>query len=449
MSARARPAFAAWWQRLLLSSLYFSHILSVGQIRAKLAKAVPAGDPQSNAVKQLLADVSVISQLDAGTGIQRVVRELLQQLIAHPPHGFEVRLISESPWLGYRYAESYHAKLVGKRYDSCRSGFVQVRNGDVFLGMDLATHSLPRRHRQLARWKMAGVRFCFLIYDLLPATHPEWFDAGSVKRYRNWIRTVSIFADYAACISQSVAAELEQWLKSAYGSSAISSLSITHFHLSGDLCNHGSDSNLHIEQQCHTNIPNKRPVVLMVGTIEPRKGYEQVISSFELLWKEGSDVSLAIVGREGWHVRELIHKIRAHPELHKRLVWLENATDETLIELYRTTSGLLMASEGEGFGLPIVEAARYGKPILARDIPVFREIAREHAQYFSSTDPTVLAGDIRNWLDLIRNGKAISSSDIGRLTWRESSQQLLRAISLDRELPAIDSESPRMGKAST
>jgi len=91
---------------------------------------------------------------------------------------------------------------------------------------------------------------------------------------------------------------------------------------------------------------------------------------------------------------------------------------------------LLIASQGEGFGLPIIEAAQYGKPILARDIPVFREIAGEHAQYFSSTTPTALASDIAAWLDLIKEKRAVSSAGIGRLTWKESANQMLDSLGI-------------------
>ncbi len=63
--------------------------------------------------------------------------------------------------------------------------------------------------------------------------------------------------------------------------------------------------------------------------------------------------------------------------------------------MYDAAQCLLAASEAEGFGLPLIEAAQHGLPVMARDIPVFREVAGDHAFYFDGTDPEHLADAIR------------------------------------------------------
>src|SRR3546814_20205534 len=96
----------------------------------------------------------------------------------------------------------------------------------------------------------------------------------------------------------------------------------------------------------------------MVGTLEPRKAHAQAIAAFESLWARGTDIALVIVGKLGWRVDGLPDRLRRHPEFGKRLFWLEGISDEFLEQLYARTSFLLGASEGEGFGLPLIEAAR-------------------------------------------------------------------------------------------
>ena len=82
--------------------------------------------------------------------------------------------------------------------------------------------------------------------------------------------------------------------------------------------------------------------------------------------------------------------------------------------------------KAEGFGLPLVEAAQHGLPIIARDIPLFREVAGEHAYYFLGEDPKGLANTLRTWLSL---GHAVpASTDLLRMTWQQSSRQLLDII---------------------
>jgi len=68
----------------------------------------------------------------------------------------------------------------------------------------------------------------------------------------------------------------------------------------------------------------------------------------------------------------LIERLRGHVESGRRLRWIEAGDDADLLAAYRCSSVLLAASCGEGFGLPLVEAAASGLPILARDIAVFR-----------------------------------------------------------------------------
>ena len=121
-----------------------------------------------------------------------------------------------------------------------------------------------------------------------------------------------------------------------------------------------------------------RPSLLMVGTLEPRKGHTQALDAFELLWADGVEANLVIIGHEGWHVEDLVSRLTRHRFAGKYLFWLSQADDHVLSLAYKDRR-LLAASEGEGFGLPLIEAARYGLPILARDLPVFREVAGKHA----------------------------------------------------------------------
>ena len=119
-------------------------------------------------------------------------------------------------------------------------------------------------------------------------------------------------------------------------------------------------------------------------------------------------------------------RIQDHPEHDKRLYWLPGISDEMLEHVYHSARALLAASEGEGFGLPLIEAAQHGLPIIARDIPIFREVAGEGAYYFCGEDPTALANALLRWLSL--GDAAPASTGIPWLTWRQSSSQLLDTV---------------------
>jgi glycosyltransferase involved in cell wall biosynthesis len=161
----------------------------------------------------------------------------------------------------------------------------------------------------------------------------------------------------------------------------------------------------------------------MVGTIEPRKGYSQVLDAFDRLWAEGGDYNLVFVGKEGWNVEPLVSRVLHHPEYTSRLHWYQGLSDEGLVVLYEQSSCLIAASEGEGFGLPLIEAAQFDLPIIARDIPVFREVAEGAAYFFKASNGAELVRVIESWLELFSEAKAPPSKHLSYLSWDQSAKK--------------------------
>jgi glycosyltransferase involved in cell wall biosynthesis len=383
-------------------------------------------DRGAAASRQLLIDVSVIVREDARTGIQRVVRALLAQLLENPPPGWAVRLVRATKYRGYRTAPA----LNGLPWSGAGAGApLHVGRGDVFLGLDLSAHLVPRHFGQLARWKKQGVALYFMVYDLLPVLHPQWFNPRTQRHFARWLRAVALLADGAVCISESVRNELESHLAERYHLPT-HSIGLHHIHLGGDLRASVPSQGRPAAFDAWLSGLGSRPSVVMVGTLEPRKGHAQALSAFEQLWAQGEDVNLIIAGKPGWKVEDLLARIRQHPELGQRLHWLDHPSDEALEVLYRHADGALMASKAEGFGLPLVEAACHGRPVLARDIPVFREVGANAARYFSGNDPQSLAAALRQWLaDMQTHGRRTGPA-IPWQTWSDSARQLLACLPL-------------------
>jgi glycosyltransferase involved in cell wall biosynthesis len=80
----------------------------------------------------------------------------------------------------------------------------------------------------------------------------------------------------------------------------------------------------------------------------------------------------------------------------------------------------------EGFGLPLVEAAQYGAPVIASDIGVFREMGRAEISYFKALDAESLADCVND--ALLAEKKALQ---IPPLTWRESCETLMNMLRAD------------------
>ena len=272
-----------------------------------------------------------------------------------------------------------------------------------------------------------GIALHFVVYDMLPLLQPKAFAYGSTELFRQHVATIAGQADSLLCISRAVADELAHWL-AAHPVERVTPLRIGYFHLGADLAASAPSAGLDPNAQHVFDRIARRPTLLMVGTVEPRKGHDQALAACELLWSRKVELNLVIVGKPGWLVEGLIRKIERHPQLDEQLFWFPGASDEMLTRLYESCSALLAASRGEGFGLPLIEAARHGLPIIARDLPVFREVGGEHAWYFDGADAGALADAIDTWLALLAAGQAPQSAAMPWLDWAGSARQLVASV---------------------
>jgi glycosyltransferase involved in cell wall biosynthesis len=211
-------------------------------------------------------------------------------------------------------------------------------------------------------------------------------------------------------------------------------LPISFFHLGADVENSVPTLGLPDDADTVLSALSQAPSFLSVGTIEPRKGHAQTLAAFELLWSEGVNVNLVIVGKQGWMMESLVSRLKSHKLLNKRLFWLQGISDEYLEKVYGASTCLLAASEGEGFGLPLIEAANQRLPIIARDIPIFREVAGEYAYFFNGLQPEMLADAIHQWLGLYAAEAAPKSDNMPWQKWRQSTRQLLAAMQISERV---------------
>jgi glycosyltransferase involved in cell wall biosynthesis len=269
----------------------------------------------------------------------------------------------------------------------------------------------------------------FVVYDILLVNRPDWAPEEAAVGLKNWLTAISQVASGLLCISESVANDVRLWLKN--NPPKRNQLPhIASFHLGADVENSAPSSGMPQDAVQILKAIKSKTSFLTVGTLEPRKGHLQTLAAFELLWAQHIDVNLVIVGKKGWMVDALAERINSHVEQGKRLFWLDGISDEYLENIYKASACLVSASEGEGFGLPLIEAAKQGIPILARDLPVFREVAGEHAFYFTGLAAQDLALAVKDWLNLQPHKCLPDSKLIPILTWAQSAAQLVSQLPL-------------------
>jgi glycosyltransferase involved in cell wall biosynthesis len=401
------------------------------QLSACIARAADPTQP-----RQLLVDVTAIARHDLKTGIERVVRQQVRALLRAALPGWRVEpvyLSDEGGRWHYRYARRYTAQLLGIQ-GQFQDPAADTSSGDVFYSADYSpgTVAAAAAAGLYAHWRARGVSVNFLVHDLLPVLRPEFFPAGADRTHAGFLDCIAANSDRLIAISAAVREELHAWLSQRSTLPAMPRLAVLH---------HGADIDEGAAAPAADDAALLRfaelPSFLMVGTIEPRKGHLQALDAFEQLWAEGVQANLVIVGSEGWKplaalerrtIPLIVERLRNHPQQGRHLAWLQGLDDHALQQLYRDSACLLVPSEGEGFGLPLIEAARQGLPVMARDLPVFREVAGDHACYFSSTDGAGLAQALRDWLALDAQGTAPASAAMPWQTWADNAAALLEVV---------------------
>lgn len=233
----------------------------------------------------------------------------------------------------------------------------------------------------LGPWLAArGLRPVFLIHDLIPITHPEFCRPGEAARHRermiNALNSASgvivnsrdtgrELADFAQREALPVPPCVVAWL----GTEEIPRV---------------------------TRRTDARPYFVMVGTIEARKNHLLVLDVWRDLVARLGDRApeLVIIGQRGWEAEEAIARLDQLGAMASHVRELGRCDDATMHRLIANAQAVLMPSFIEGYGLPLVEALKQAVPVIATDLPVFREIAGDIPTYLPAVDR-------QRWVDTI------------------------------------------------
>jgi alpha-1,3-rhamnosyl/mannosyltransferase len=168
--------------------------------------------------------------------------------------------------------------------------------------------------------------------------------------------------------------------------------------------------------------------LLYVGTLKPHKNVPTLIRAFGMLAEtRRQSLTLVLVTRPDPRYTEV-------PRLIERLglgaaVRLASGlSDADLACLYQSAEALVMPSEYEGFGLPLLEAMAAGTAVVASDIPVFHELAGPAAVYFDPRQPERLAAVLERLLgdDSSRAALAVQGrARAARFSWERTAAEML------------------------
>lgn len=167
--------------------------------------------------------------------------------------------------------------------------------------------------------------------------------------------------------------------------------------------------------------------MLFLGNIEPRKNIVNLIRAYRLLPESFKrDHPLVLAGGKGWQDDEIIVEIQAALEAGEPIIQTSYVNDDERTALYQNAAAVVMPSKYEGFGMQLLEAMAYTKPILASDLSVFREVAGDSALYFNHESPEAIRDamlQIENH-DLIKTLAIKQQENLKRFNWTRVAERL-------------------------
>ncbi len=244
------------------------------------------------------------------------------------------------------------SKLAKMAYSLELSGFTYLNVGHTSLTAET-----------LGSLKVAGVQNWVMIHDLIPRLHPEL--QSPANRFDEKLDAVVRYANVIITNSDATREDV------------LAELSFT-----------GSIHRIHLGTRVPSQVarPARKPHFVTVGTIEPRKNYGFLLDLWESLAKSEDPVpDLHIIGRRGWADQTLFERLNAlgaEPWLHEH-----NDLDDTALDyLLAGARGLVFPTLAEGFGMPSVEAASMGVPVVCGDLAIHRELLGDYPVYAPLND---------------------------------------------------------------
>lgn len=217
------------------------------------------------------------------------------------------------------------------------------------------------------------IKAVYLIHDLIPITHPEFCREGEAEKHL--VRMAHVL-DSATGIIANSQVTLDEFANHARRQGKTMPASTSAW-ISGNPIPEGTSRSA-----------MDRPYFVAVGTIEGRKNHILLLKIWQYLVEQlGSEAPrLLIIGQRGWEAEHALAMLDRNPALRGPVRELGDCDDVELARLIAGARALLMPSFAEGFGLPVVEALQLGTPVIASDLPVFREIAGDIPTYLDPTD---------------------------------------------------------------
>lgn len=258
------------------------------------------------------------------------------------------------------------------RYRTRWDGASEIPSGTIYVNVAQHLLDVPRFYRWLDERR--DLQKVFVLQDLLPLQFPEYFKPGYKAVFDG---CVDLIARYASAVIVTTT-DVKNLVQEDFARRGRGNVPVVAMPLPSPLG--GSATSLDSELLA-------TPYFVTTGTIEPRKNHLLLLTLWRKLAQRNSRApQLIIVGKRGWENEQVIDLLERCEQLQPYVIETSNLSSAGLRNLIQHSCGVLCPSFGEGYGLPLVEGLSLGVPVVASDIPVFREVGQGCAEYRSPLD---------------------------------------------------------------
>lgn len=175
----------------------------------------------------------------------------------------------------------------------------------------------------------------------------------------------------------------------------------------------------------HLNI--KRPFLLYVGTLEPRKNIERIIEAYAAIGCYHKEYDLVLAGSIGWKSEEIFNKIKKY-SLSNKIHITGYISQQEQVALYNAATCFLFPSLYEGFGMPPLEAMACGCPVITSNTSSLPEVVGDAGILINPLSTDELAVAISKVLDdeKVQNlMKERNKEQVKKFSWHNTAVSVL------------------------
>jgi len=254
-------------------------------------------------------------------------------------------------------------------------------------------------------------RHRFIVYDLLPATHPQYF----------WPEMMPAIFAYHKILRRAICCGfISEDTRNQYYARLVRTNE-----RGGIVLPLGADA---FGPRATHSLRNRPLTFSIVATIEPRKNHHLILEAFEPLWRQIAGLQLLFIGKVGWVSSEFAQKLRELAVTNSGFHQYSECGDDAIRNHVQKSRATIYVSSAEGYGLPPVESLWVGTPVIASTtIPSLKGLGSDGIHFVEPLNAADLTQAVLSFLkDDYANRKAEETLRVNLPTWRSFTQEVLR-----------------------